>query len=103
MEKLQNRGVSAILDYAAEDDVGACPAPTRSSKPPDESLKGHPTVVKGTENKEAVARVYDYGSEAQCDRYNEWMNDGPSLIGIKFEFYVLKTDHHDFMHAYQAC
>ena len=83
MEKLQNRGVSAILDYAAEDDVGqadACPAPTSPSKPPD-SLKGQLTVVKGTDNKEAVARVYDYGSEAQCDRYDGWM-------GIQFAFSV---------------
>ena len=52
------KGVSAILDYAAGDDFESCTAST-GAVPCQPGAKG---------NKEAVARVYGYASEQQCDR-----------------------------------
>ncbi|GAX83242.1 hypothetical protein CEUSTIGMA_g10668.t1 [Chlamydomonas eustigma] len=82
MQQLQSQGVSAILDYAAEDDVGivgnkvpsravtpsACSSmATASSTSTDPSctLTPHACPKEGVN---AVARVYDYKSEQQCDR-----------------------------------
>ena len=78
MRRLQGKGVSAILDYAAEDDTPqqqhqqqpAGAAPAAAGKAPaagPSSSAARPGVVKG-DSKEAVARVYDYASEQQCDR-----------------------------------
>lgn len=53
MKKLQRSGIGGILDYAAEDDVGAEDGPQSRS-----SL--HDTVV---------ARTFDYESEAKCEQH----------------------------------
>jgi hypothetical protein len=81
MRHLKSQGVSAILDYAAEDDVGegrVVPSTTVTPIPLDNAPQDPTTMTEPScslaphacpkECVNAVARVYDYKSEQQCDR-----------------------------------
>ncbi|GIL48230.1 hypothetical protein Vafri_4911 [Volvox africanus] len=72
VDRLQAVGVGAILDYAAEDDVG----PTTAAAAKQAAPGAEPAVEAASGLSEpspralgVVGRTYDYASEDQCDRH----------------------------------
>ncbi|GIL74745.1 hypothetical protein Vretimale_2382 [Volvox reticuliferus] len=72
VDRLQAVGVGAILDYAAEDDVG--PTTAAASKQPAPGVEPAMEARSGLSEPSpralgVVGRTYDYASEEQCDRH----------------------------------